>query len=85
MDNIAEGFECGGAVEFTHFLTISKGSIGEAKSQLYRALDQNYINEENFKELYKLTDEVSKMIGGLIVYLNNSPHKGLKFKDRKNK
>ena len=44
MDNISEGFERNSRLEFLNSLRISKGECGELKSQLYRALDDTYIN-----------------------------------------
>lgn len=83
MDNIAEGFERGGRNEFTNFLTFSKGSAGEVKSQLYRALDRKYITQDQFDRLYEKSDLIGKKIGAFINYLNFSSHKGNKFKNRK--
>src|SRR2546430_15190803 len=49
MSNIAEGFERGGDREFVQFLSNSKGSCGEVKSQLYVALDQAYVTQTIFE------------------------------------
>lgn len=83
MDNIAEGFERNSRLEFLNSLSISKGECGELKSQCHRALNDGYINQEEFERLYADIDLEIKRIANFIIYLNKSSVKGLKFKDRK--
>jgi len=47
-------------------------AAAEVQCHIYVALDQNYINQEDFKVLYEKVDEVSRMIQGFINYLHNS-------------
>jgi len=69
MSNIAEGFDSSSKIEFARFLGISRRSASEVQSQLYIALDQNYIDANDFNPLYKETEEIRKMITGFIKYL----------------
>ncbi len=69
MHNIAEGFDSGSGPEFTRFLKISRRSASEVQSELYLALDRNYISQDQLDKAYSLADETKRIINGLITYL----------------
>jgi four helix bundle protein len=79
MDNIAEGFERGGKGEFIQFLSISKGSAGELRSQCLRASDREYLLEKDFTNVHDRCVEISKMLQGFMDYLQNSEIRGSKY------
>jgi four helix bundle protein len=66
MSNLAEGFERGGDKEFVQFLSNAKGSYGEVRSQLYPALDEEYLTQGEFDELCNLCLDVSRLISGFM-------------------
>ncbi len=80
MDNIAEGFERGTRAEFIQFLGYSKGSCGELRSQLYRALDRRYLSEEAFETIKIAVLQISGLLQNFIAYLQNSEVAGVRKK-----
>jgi four helix bundle protein len=69
MHNIAEGSDSGTDPEFIRFLRMSRRSASEVQSELYLALDRQFITKSELKLVYDLADEVKRMINGLISYL----------------
>jgi len=66
MNNVAEGFERKSNNEFKHFLFIAKGSCGEVRSMLYLAKELKRISAKDFDILFRLSEEISKLLSGLI-------------------
>ena len=71
MDNIAEGFDDGSPNEFIRFLGYAQRSSGEIQSQLYRALDCGYIEQEQFDAAYRMASSCRKQIKGFRRYLRS--------------
>jgi len=51
------------------------------KSQLYRALDQNFITHSEFNEVYIPYEKLSAGIAAFMNYLNKTNIKGQKFRN----
>ena len=69
-DNIAEGAERPGKAEFKLFLGYAKGSAGETRSQILRAIALGYIGVDDGKRLRTELLEISRMIHGLMKSLD---------------
>jgi len=72
MSNIAERFERQTDAEFARFLAMAKASASEIKAQVYIALDQGYIDQNRFDDLFEQCDKVARYLGSFIRYLRNN-------------
>ena len=69
MANIAEGFDSGSRAEFARFLSYAQRSCSELQSEIYVALDQDYITQEEFDGIYSLASKAKSKAGAFIKYL----------------
>jgi four helix bundle protein len=69
MHNIAEGFDAESNLEFMRFLRYAKRSCTEVQSELYVSLDQQYISESEFQEVYNHAGRTRAAVRGFIKYL----------------
>jgi four helix bundle protein len=82
MHNIAEGFDSETNAEFLRFLRYAKRSCTEVQSEPYVALDQKYISEAEFKDVYDHAGRTRARIRGFIKYLLDYEQKSKKDKTK---
>jgi four helix bundle protein len=70
--NIAEGQAHYSNREFVHYLRHSRGSLAELETQIQIAQRRNYLSDTQAAELLKQTDEVGRILSGLINSLKRS-------------
>lgn len=70
MSNIAEGFESQTQAQFIRYLGIAKASVAEVRSQLYVALDQQYISKDEFQRTFDLSYKTLRKIVRFSAYLS---------------
>lgn len=68
--NIAEGRRRATDADFRHFLTMAHGSLAELETQLTIASKLSFISNTNYSKLLRKTQEISKMLHGMIKKLS---------------
>lgn len=72
MANIAEGHGRKSNSEFANFLNLARGSAHEVQSHLHVAVGLEYIDKNDFDDLYGSISEVSRMTLALAKYLREN-------------
>ena len=70
--NIAEGQGRLTPGEFRQFLGHARGSVLELQTQLAIALDLHYLPTESYREVERLSEEVLRLINGLLSALRSA-------------
>lgn len=70
--NIAEGAGRKSKREFTHFLSMSYGSLCEVITLLKISLERNYMSPAIYEGLYKECEDIAKMLSGLSKFTKQS-------------
>jgi four helix bundle protein len=69
-NNVAEGQARRSDKSFRNFLLIAKGSNAEVESMLLLAVELHYLEEVHRNQLLEKTEEISRMLNGLIKKLS---------------
>ena len=63
--NIVEGYGRNSSKEFSHFISIAKGSKSELETQLLLCVKIDYLKESDIQNVMYLIDQVGKMLYSL--------------------
>lgn len=69
MANVSEGFDSDTNQQFIQMLSYTRRSSSEVQSELYVALDREYISKAEFDTAYNQAALVRKLANGFIRYL----------------
>jgi four helix bundle protein len=70
--NIAEGYGRNSTSDYIRFLRIASGSLYELQTQLEIAKNLNFLPHEDFVDLHSKSEEIAKMLNGLIRKIETS-------------
>ena len=71
MSNIAAGFESRTQPLFIDGLGRAKASSGELRAQTYVALDVGYLDQDQFEDVFELSDKCSHQISRFMTFLQS--------------
>ena len=83
--NVAEGYRRYLAGEFTQFLRVARGSLGEAIGWVQDGIDRGYFTDAACEHARELGDEAGKLITGLIKSLKPFSKRSRKAKPKRPK
>jgi four helix bundle protein len=69
--NLVEGNGRSYKKEYLQFVYLARGSLDETKYHLLLAKDLGYITQKEYDDLIDRSDEIGKLINGLIKYLSS--------------
>ena len=67
--NIAEGSSRSSRVDNARFVEIATGSVFELVTQAFVAHRQGFLGDEDFRRIYAMSGDESRMLSGLRAYL----------------
>jgi four helix bundle protein len=79
LSNIAEATSRFSKADFKRFIEVAMGSLYETVAQLYIALDNRYLKQKTFDELYSKSEIIAKMLSKLsksdkLSTINHTPY-----------